>query len=149
MAEFDIDVHELEDYAKVVRTAARRGASAFTSISRKYQLLTMNEAKRLAPWDPSRKSGLHLRETIQPSRVSQSHGSLSAEWEVTAPHAAPVEYGFVHYRSGEFIGPQSYVRPALKRFREGYVEELGKAAGLLLQASKNPQRVGVTLRGNR
>ena len=146
MAEFDIDVTELEDYARVIRRAANQGATAYDDIAEKYQDLTMREARRIAPYDEGRRSGVHLRDSFEKQNLTARRGSLDATWTVTARHGAPQEYGFIHYISGAFIPAQPYVRPALKKFRKPYVEELAKRSGLNLQAAKNPGRSGVFVR---
>lgn len=128
---FDLDITELEDYAKVLRADADAGATQFAGIAGKYRNLTMNEARRIVPV----KTG-ELKRSIQPKRTEASRLSLNAEWEVTATHAAPIEFGFVHWLSGKFVGPFPYVRPALKKFRKAYVEELATAAKESLGTTK-------------
>ena len=123
LARFDIDVTELDAYAHRLRQISGAGATAFTGISQKYRDLTLGEAQRLVPV----KTG-QLKSSIQKDMSEASKTGLSAGWKVTAPHAAPIEYGFVHYRSGKFVGPFPYVRPALKKYRRPYMEELAKAA---------------------
>jgi hypothetical protein len=135
MAEFDIDVTELEAMARRLRGISSAGALAFSPIALKYRDLTLREARRIAPVDTGQ-----LRQSIQPKRNEASRASLNAEWEVTAPHASPQEYGFVHYQSGQFIGPQPYVRPALKRYRKPYVEELAAEAKLQFKTLKKVSR---------
>jgi hypothetical protein len=125
VAKFDIDVTELDDYAIRLRQISGAGALAFTSISQKYRDLTMAEAKRIHA--PHIKTGELVR-SIQKDTSEASKVGISAGWKVTARHAAPIEYGFVHYRSGKFVGPFPYVRPALKKYRRPYMEELAAAA---------------------
>ena len=125
MARFDIDVSELDAYAERLRQISGAGATAFSGIAQKYRDLTMAEAKRVHA--PHIKTGELVR-SIQKDTSEASKVGLSAGWKVTAPHAAPHEYGFVHYRSGKFVGPFPFVRPALKKYRRPYMEELAQAA---------------------
>lgn len=127
----DLDITELEDYANVLRQDAQAGALQFAGITVKYRNLTMQEARRIVPV----KTG-ELKRSIQPKRNEASRLSLNSEWEVTATHAAPIEYGFVHWRSGKFVGPFPYVRPALKKFRRPFIEELATAAKASLSTTK-------------
>ena len=143
MARFDLDVHELEDYATVLRRTANTGALAFTDIAQKYRNLTMNTARQLVRV----KTG-QLRASIGPAPGEASVNGFTAEWEVTARHAAPIEYGFIHYLSGKKVGPFPYVRPALAKHRKAYVKELAERSGVNLQAGAKT-RPGVSLRGNR
>lgn len=121
--EFDIDVTELTRYGKHMDTVAEAGASPFTPIAAKYRDLTREKAKEFVP-----KKTWELHDSIQNTPGEASRMGLSANWHVTARHASPIEYGFFHYISGEFIGPFPYVRPALDFYRRDYVEELAKAA---------------------
>ncbi len=123
-SEFDIDVTQVTRYAKHLDGMAGGGALPFTGIAAKYRDLTREKAKEIVP----RGKTLALHDSIQNTPGEASRMGLSANWHVTAPHASPVEYGFVHWISGEVIGPQPYVRPALDFFRRDYVEELAKAA---------------------
>ncbi len=123
MAKFDIDVTELDAYAERLQQISGAGALAFQGIQNKYSQLTMQEARRLVPVDTG-----ELKRSIQPKRTEGGRLGLTAEWNVTARHAAPIEYGFVHYRSGKFVGPFPYVRPALKKYRRDMIEELAQAA---------------------
>ena len=127
LARFDIDVSELDAYAHRLRQISGAGATAFTGISQKYRDLTFDEARRLVP----EKTG-ELKRSIQKDQSEASKMGLSAGWKVTAPHAAPIEYGHVlvawGHRTNRWIPPQPYVRPALKKYRRPYMEELAKAA---------------------
>lgn len=123
MAEFDIDVSELEAMAQRLRDISGTGATAFAGIAQKYGFLTKAEAIRLAPF----KTG-ELRASIRSTKNESSGRFTSSEWEVTARHAMPIEYGFVHYRSRRFVGPFPYVRPALNKYRKPYIEELAASA---------------------
>lgn len=135
MGDFDLDVTEVEDYAKILREDSKAGATQFAGIAQKYRNLTMNEARRTVRV----KTG-QLKRSIQPKRTEASRLGVNSEWEVTAPHAAPIEFGFVHWRSGRFVGPFPYVRPALKKFRKPYVEELATAAKESLSVTKKRTR---------
>ena len=127
MGEFDIDVSELEAYATRLRQISNAGSTAFAGITQKYGFLTKREAQRLAPF----KTG-ELLGSIRQKRNSTSGRFTSSEWEVTAPHASPQEYGFMHKRGKYFVqaanGGQGYVRPALKKYRKPYIEEMASAA---------------------
>lgn len=135
MGEFDIDVTELDAFAEKLRGIANAGPLAFTGVAQKYRDLTMEEARRIVPV----KTG-ELRASIQKDSTEASNQGLSAGWKVTARHAAPIEYGFVHYRSGKFVGPFPYVRPALAKFRKPYIEELAKVAKDQFGVNKNVTR---------
>ena len=127
MARFDIDVTELDAYAERLRQISGAGALAFQGTVNRYSALTMQEARRLVPVDTG-----ELRDSIQPKRTEGSKAALTAEWNVTARHAAPVEYGHVLVawgrRTDRFVPPQPYVRPALKKYRKTMIEELAQAA---------------------
>lgn len=138
MAKFDIDVTELTDYARRQAGASEDGALAFTGIAAKYRDLTRETAKELVPKDT-----LELHDSIQNVAGEASRMGLSADWHVTAGHASPIEYGFIHYLSGEFIGPQPYVRPSLFQHTAGYVAEIGAAAKDQIRV-RNPGRVTPT-----
>ncbi len=135
---FDLDVTELEDYRRIIADMADDGALSFAGIALKYRDRVMQDARRIVPV----KTG-QLRDSIQPKRGEASRMGLSAEFEVTAPHAAPIEYGFVHWRSGKFVGPFPYVRPALKKHRRAFIEEIATAAkekGLTKTAARHAAR---------
>ncbi len=138
MAKFDIDVTEITDYQRRLAAAADDGALAFSGIAAKYRDLTRETAKELVPKDTG-----ELHDSIQNIPGEASRMGLSADWHVTARHASPIEYGFVHWLSGEFIGPQPYVRPSLFRHTAGYVAEIGAAAKDLARV-RNPGRVTPT-----
>ena len=123
MARFDIDVKELTRYAKHLDGVADTGARSFIPIAITYRDLTRETAKELV-----HKDTYELHDSIKNTAGEASRLGLNANWEVTARHASPIEYGFVHYLSGEFIGPFPYVRPALDRHRRGFVEALARAA---------------------
>ncbi len=138
MGSFDIDVTEVTDYARVLGRMADDGALAFTGIAAKYRDRTMAEARRTVRV----KTG-QLRGSIQPAPSEASRMGYNADWSVTAPHASPIERGFKHWRSGRFIGPFPYVRPALSRFRGPYLSELitaAKAKGITKTASRGALR---------
>lgn len=135
MAEFDIDVSELEEMANRLRNISDAGALAFSGIANKYRDLTVQEAKRIVRVDTG-----ELRSSIGPKRSEGNRQGLSAEWEVTARHASPIEYGFVHYQSGRFVGPFPYVRPALKKYRKPYIEELAAEAKTQFKTLKKVSR---------
>lgn len=123
MAEFDIDVTELDQFANRLREVSNAGATSFQGIALKYRDLTMNHARKTV-----RVRTGELRASIQPTTSEASKAGLSASWEVTARHASPIEYGFVHYQTGRFIGPFPYVRPAMKLYRKAFIEEMATAA---------------------
>ena len=123
LARFDIDVTELDAYAHRLRQIAGEGAAGFLGIALKYRDLTLGEAQRLVPV----KTG-QLKNSIQKDMSEVSTTSVSAGWKVTAPHAEPIEFGFVHYQSGKFVGPFPYVRPALKKYKRPFEEEVAAAA---------------------
>ncbi len=134
MGSFDIDVSEVTAYARVLGRMADDGALTFTGIAAKYRDRTMNEARRTV----RRKTG-ELRASIGPPTGEAGRMGYNADWTVTAPHASPIEYGFKHWRSGRFVGPFPYVRPALSRFRGPYLSELITAAkdkGITKKASR-------------
>ncbi len=120
---YDIDVTELTRYARHLDGMADDGARSFIGIAVQYRDRTRETAKELVPKDT-----WELHDSIQNTGGEASRMGLSADWEVTADHASPIEYGFVHWISGAFIGPQPYVRPALDQHRRGYVEALAAAA---------------------
>lgn len=123
MAKFDIDVTELTKYAKHLDGVAATGARSFISIAVTYRDLTRETAKELV-----RKDTWELHDSIKNTAGEASRMGLNANWEVTAPHASPIEYGFRHWISGDIIGPFPYVRPALDRHRRGFVNALANAA---------------------
>ena len=134
MGSFDIDVSEVTDYARVLARMADDGALAFTGIAAKYRDRTMKEARRTVRF----KTG-ELKGSIGPPGGEAGRMGYNADWSVTAPHASPIEFGFKHWRSGRFIGPFPYVRPALNRFRGPYLAELitaAKAKGVTKTASR-------------
>ena len=138
MGSFDIDVTEITDYARVLARMADDGALAFTGIAAKYQRLTMNEARRTVRVDTGQ-----LQRSIQPAPSEANRMGYTAAWQVTAPHASPIEFGFKHWRSGRRIGPFPYVRPALSRFQGPYLSELitaAKAKGITKTASRGALR---------
>ena len=122
MAEYVLDVTELDDYAHRLRQISGAGALAFTGITTKYADLTMQEARRLAPVDTG-----HLQGSIQRATTEAANTAVTAGWRVGASYAMPVEYGFNHYRNG-YIPAQPYVRPALKKYRKDWTETLAQAA---------------------
>lgn len=123
MAKFDIDTKELTRYARHLDGMATEGARSFIGIAVEYRDLTRETAKELVPKDT-----WELHDSIKNSPGEASRMGLSADWTVTARHASPIEYGFVHYISGEIIGPFPYVRPALDMHRRGYTEALAAGA---------------------
>ncbi len=134
MGSFDIDVTEVTDYARVLARMADDGALAFTGIAQKYRDLTMKEARRTVRVDTRQ-----LQRSIQPAPSEATRRGYNANWQVTAPHATPIERGFKHWRSGRRVGPFPYVRPALARFRGPYLSELvaaAKAKGITKTASR-------------
>ncbi len=137
-SKFDIDVTEITDYARRLAGAGEDGALAFSGIAAKYRDLTRERAKELVPVDTG-----ELHDTIQNTPGEASRMGLSADWHVTAGHASPIEYGFIHWLSGEFIGPQPYVRPALFEHTAGYIAEIA-AAGKDQIRVRNPGRVTPT-----
>ncbi len=134
MGEFDIDVTELENAATRLRQISGAGARAYAGIVQKYGYLTKTQAIQNAPFDTG-----ELRASIRSKENESSGRFTSSEWTVTAPHASPVEYGFHHYRNG-FIGPQPYVRPALKKYRRPMIEELSAAAKQQFKTLKSVSR---------
>ena len=146
LARFDLDVHELEDYATVLRRTANTGALAFTGIAQKYRDLTMNTARQLVHKDTWE---LHNSIQYKPATTEFQKMGFTAEWEVTARHAAPIEYGFFHYITGKKVGPFEYVRPALAKHRKAFVKELAAQSGLNLQGSGPNARPGFHTKGNR
>ena len=122
-AEFDIDVKELTKYSRHLDGMTKDGARSFIGIAVKYRDLTREKAKELVPRDT-----WELHDSIQNTPGEASRMGLSADWTVTAPHASPIEYGFYHYQTNEFVGPFPYVRPALDAFRGAYVRDLADAA---------------------
>lgn len=138
MARFDIDVTEITDYQRRLAAAADDGALAFTGIAAKYRDLTRETAKELV-----RKDTWELHDSIKNAPGEASRSGLNADWHVTARHASPIEYGFIHYLSGEFVGPFPYVRPALFRHTAGYVGEIAAASRDQLLI-RNPGRVTPT-----
>ncbi len=123
MARFDINTDELTKYARHLDGLASDGARSFIPIAVTYRDLTRETAKEIVVKDT-----WELHDSIQNTPGEASRMGLNANWEVTARHASPIEYGFVHYQSGEFIGPQPYVRPSLDQHRRGFVNELANAA---------------------
>ncbi len=140
MAKFDIDVTEITDYQRRLSAVSDDGALAFTGIAAKYRDLTRETAKQLVPKDTG-----ELHDSIQNIPGEASRIGLNADWHVTARHASPIEYGFIHWLSGNFIGPQPYVRPALFQHTAGYVAAIA-AAGKALIRVRNPGRVTPTRR---
>lgn len=139
MGKFDIDVTQVTAYQKRLARMADNGALAFTGIAAKYRNLMMAEARRTVRF----KTG-ELRDSIQPAKSEASRMGYNADWTVTAPHASPIEFGFKHWRSGRRVGPFPYVRPALKKFRRAYTEELvsaAKAQGVLKKTSRPALRL--------
>lgn len=139
MAEFDIDVTELENAATRLRQISGAGARAYAGIVQKYGHFTRRQAIQNAPYDASNTTRKHLRDSFETIENDTSGRFTSSEWTVTAPHASPVEYGFHHYRNG-FIGPQPYVRPALKKYRRPMIEELATAAKAQFKTLKSVSR---------
>ncbi len=139
-SKFDIDVTELTDYTRRLAGAGDNGALAFTGIAAKYRDLTRERAKELVPVDTG-----ELHDSIQNAPGEASRMGLSADWRVTARHASPIEYGFIHYLSGNFVGPFPYVRPALFEHTAGFVAEIA-AAGKDQIRVRNPGRVTPTRR---
>ena len=123
MAKFDIDVKGLTRYARHLDGMAAEGARSFIPIAVQYRDLTREAAKEIVPKDT-----WELHDSIKNTPGEASVMGLSADWIVTAGHASPIEYGFIHYISGDFIGPQPYVRPALDMHRRGYTQALAAGA---------------------
>lgn len=133
MAEFVIDVTELEVFGVRLKQIAAQKTQPFGNTVRKYGIITRREARNSAPYDEGRTSGVHLRNTILDRGLKIRGASVEASWEVDAPHGPPQEYGFIHYISGKFVpaanGGQGYVRPTLKRNRVPFINELSDIAG--------------------
>ena len=82
------------------------------------------DARRFAPVDEG-----DLRDSID---VEFPPGSLAGALVATVPHAAPQEFGFRHWISGNFIPAQPFFRPASilsqRRFPKRVAGHLGALA---------------------
>lgn len=102
--EFDTDIDKLLKILdklptvvakKVVRNAARAGANVIKK-----------EAKELAPFNPKRKSGIHLKDGIIVRRLEGENdvfriGTISKE----VPHGHLQEFGTMDHRPHPFLRP--------------------------------------------
>src|SRR5688572_29759436 len=110
-----VDTRGLQQFAKLFPA---RVASAINNANSSMQSL----ATQLAP----EKSG-ELKESIHISKratATDLHATTSAD----AEHAAPQEFGFHHYISGEFIPGQPFMIPAYEMAKSQLLSELKDAA---------------------
>lgn len=114
---YELDVTEVEDYAKQLRIHAGEGARAFAPTAAKYQGLVIKEAKRIVPIDTG-----NLFDSILPGPRLSSQIVASADIVVDATYAGFVEFGTVR------MAPQPYIRPALRKYRKPYEDELAQVA---------------------
>lgn len=117
MANFTIDVTELDRYVHQLREVSDAGALAFADIAGEFRDKTMETARQLVPV----RTG-DLKGSIRPVAGEASRLNLTAAWEVGMPYA-----GFVEYGVGR--GPeQPFVRPALRMHNRAYREALARRA---------------------
>ena len=117
MADFDLDVTEVTDYARHLDGLSNRGARSFIGIGVKYRQLMMDEARRVVPV----RSG-DLQRSIGPEKTEASRTGYNANWIVGEGYAGFVEFGTSR------MAARPFVRPAIKKHRRGYIEELANAA---------------------
>lgn len=111
-----------ETAKKVTRLAVSAGARAIR-----------DEAKKLAPYDPKRRKGTHLRDAIVSRRVKNTNdlfdiGVLGNK----APHGHLLEYGTVN------MSPKPFLRPAADNAQEEVAKKIIKvlARGIFREAKK-------------
>lgn len=111
---------------KVVRLAVGAGARVIR-----------DAAKQLAPYDPSRKTGTHLRDAIVARKVPRTNdlynvGTLSR----VAPHAHLLEFGTVKMPPAPFLRPaaaysnQKVAVKMIKIIGNGILREARKLSGV-------------------
>lgn len=133
-ADFVIDTGELESLLndlhdeiklKVTRLAVAAGAR-----------IIRDSAKSLAPYDPSRSSGVHLQDAIVVSRVRTTNDifiiGTRSKGKKAAPHSHLLEFGTVK------MSPQPFLRPASEVSAQAAIDEIIKRLekGVIREAKK-------------
>ena len=95
---------------KVTRNAVKSGANVIAK-----------RARKLAPFDPSRKTGLHLNEAIITKRLDGTNDVMRIGVKYGrggAPHAHLLEYGTVN------MSPKPFMRPAAEQTLPDVVKKI-------------------------
>lgn len=109
--EFNIDTSELSAYADRVRAAGGQIDKAAVQVSLKYAKRIRDTARELVPFRTGR-----LHDSIRV--VDAGSGGLGTDVVADAPYAGYVEFGTSR------MAPQPYMRPAFRKHRAAYREEL-------------------------
>ena len=121
--DFDFDTSELDNILKQLpeemgKRVTRNAVAAGARVIR-------NEARKLAPYNSRRTSGVHLRDAIRSERIKSTNdvfriGTRSRE----APHAHLQEFGTVNH------SPQPFLQPAA-------ASSIAKATGRMINNLSN------------
>jgi len=132
--DFKMDTGELESILnnlhneiklKVTRLAVAAGAR-----------IIRDSAKSLAPFNPYRSSGVHLKDAIVISRIRSTNDvhiiGTRSKGKKAAPHAHLLEFGTVK------MSPQPFLRPASEVSAEAAINEIIKKLekGVIREAKK-------------
>lgn len=131
MSEFTLDVQEVADYARRMNEISNAGARAFGKVATKWRDEAIKIAKERVPQRPTPAGQVYqrtgnLKRSIKPTRTKASRGALEAGIEVGMFYAGFVEFGTSK------MAPQPYIRPALRKIRRPYRDELERTAVDLL-----------------
>lgn len=132
MADFTLDITELQDMAERIGQIAEQGALPFMQDAVRFRNLVMQEARRIVPVDTGA-----LQRSIQPTHTEASQASVSAEFVVGEGYAGFVEFGTVRMRA------QPFIRPALSRYRDDYREAIIERAKEQFGTLKKTTRPGL------
>lgn len=111
-----VRIEGLEELAKnIERTAASIGPAKAKSIYADGAALIRDRAKQLAPFDPTRRKGTHLRDAIYMYTRNPRESFVLVGVRHSprgAPHAHLMEFGYAT-RGGGFFAGRPYFRPAI------------------------------------
>lgn len=120
--EFDLNVTELNQYQRQLENASGNINLAARAVTAKYTDLIVKEAKRLVPVDTGR-----LRDSITADTKGEAGRSIATgDIVADAPYAGFVEFGTVRQ------APQPFMRPALRKYRKGFKDDLARAGAQVL-----------------
>jgi len=136
--DFELDTGPLDNLLKQLpeetqKKVVRRSVAAGARVIR-------DGARELAPYDPSRSEGTHLRDAVMVKRLQGTNdimriGTLTGSSPKGAPHAHLVEFGTVKMSAKPFLRPAALFTQqatAVKMFRilaNGIFREAKKLAG--------------------